>query len=70
MKMHDGEVNLDAGLVGRLVAAQFPELLLNIMYIIGADLFTGPAGAALIVPCQRRRGIVSAIEAFDGGRCH
>ena len=26
MKMHDGEVNIDAGLVGRLVAAQFPEL--------------------------------------------
>jgi len=24
--MHDGEVNIDAGLVGRLVAAQFPEL--------------------------------------------
>ena len=26
MKMHDGEVNIDAGLVGRLVAEQFPEL--------------------------------------------
>jgi aminoglycoside phosphotransferase (APT) family kinase protein len=26
MKMHDGEVDLDAGLVGRLVAAQFPGL--------------------------------------------
>ena len=26
MKMHDGEVNIDAGLVGRLVAAQFPAL--------------------------------------------
>src|SRR5262249_61944270 len=24
--MHDGEVNIDAGLVGRLVAAQFPGL--------------------------------------------
>jgi aminoglycoside phosphotransferase (APT) family kinase protein len=26
MKMHDGEVDVDAGLVGRLVAAQFPRL--------------------------------------------
>lgn len=26
MKMHDGEVDIDAGLVGRLVAAQFPRL--------------------------------------------
>ena len=26
MKMHDGEVDIDAGLVGRLVAAQFPQL--------------------------------------------
>ena len=26
MKMHDGEVRIDAELVGRLVAAQFPEL--------------------------------------------
>jgi hypothetical protein len=26
MKMHDGEVDIDAELVGRLVAAQFPEL--------------------------------------------
>jgi aminoglycoside phosphotransferase (APT) family kinase protein len=26
MKMHDGEVHIDAGLVGRLVAAQFPQL--------------------------------------------
>ena len=26
MKMHDAEVDIDAGLVGRLVAAQFPEL--------------------------------------------
>jgi aminoglycoside phosphotransferase (APT) family kinase protein len=26
MKMHDGEVDIDAGLVGRLVAAQFPGL--------------------------------------------
>jgi aminoglycoside phosphotransferase (APT) family kinase protein len=26
MKMHDGEVDIDAGLVRRLVAAQFPRL--------------------------------------------
>jgi aminoglycoside phosphotransferase (APT) family kinase protein len=26
MKMHDGEADIDAGLVGRLVAAQFPRL--------------------------------------------
>ena len=26
MKMHDGEADIDAGLVGRLVAAQFPQL--------------------------------------------
>jgi hypothetical protein len=26
MKMHDGEVGIDAGLVGRLVAGQFPRL--------------------------------------------
>ena len=26
MKMHDGEVDIDAGLVRRLVAAQFPDL--------------------------------------------
>jgi aminoglycoside phosphotransferase (APT) family kinase protein len=26
MKMHDGEIDIDAGLVGRLVAAQFPGL--------------------------------------------
>ena len=26
MKMHDGEVDIDAGLVGRLVTAQFPGL--------------------------------------------
>ncbi len=26
MKLHDGEVEIDAGLVGRLVAAQFPDL--------------------------------------------
>jgi aminoglycoside phosphotransferase (APT) family kinase protein len=26
MKMHDGEVDIDAALVGRLVAAQFPQL--------------------------------------------
>jgi len=26
MKMHDGEVDIDAALVGRLVAAQFPDL--------------------------------------------
>lgn len=26
MKMHDGEVDIDAGLVGRLIAAQFPDL--------------------------------------------
>jgi aminoglycoside phosphotransferase (APT) family kinase protein len=26
MKLHDGEVDIDAGLVGRLVATQFPEL--------------------------------------------
>jgi aminoglycoside phosphotransferase (APT) family kinase protein len=26
MKMHDGEVDIDAELVGRLVAAQFPQL--------------------------------------------
>ena len=26
MKMHDGEVDIDAGLVGRLLAAQFPRL--------------------------------------------
>jgi len=26
MKMHDGELDIDAGLVGRLVAAQFPRL--------------------------------------------
>jgi aminoglycoside phosphotransferase (APT) family kinase protein len=26
MKMHDGEVDINAGLVGRLVVAQFPEL--------------------------------------------
>lgn len=26
MKMHDAEVDIDAGLVGRLVAAQFPQL--------------------------------------------
>jgi hypothetical protein len=26
MRMHDGEVDIDAELVGRLVAAQFPEL--------------------------------------------
>jgi hypothetical protein len=26
MKMHDGQVNIDADLVGRLVAAQFPQL--------------------------------------------
>jgi aminoglycoside phosphotransferase (APT) family kinase protein len=26
MKMHDGEVDIDAELVGRLLAAQFPQL--------------------------------------------
>ena len=26
MKMHDGEIDINAGLVGRLVAAQFPGL--------------------------------------------
>ena len=26
MKMHDGEVDIDAGLVGRLIATQFPDL--------------------------------------------
>jgi aminoglycoside phosphotransferase (APT) family kinase protein len=26
MKMHDGEVDIDAALVGRLVAEQFPQL--------------------------------------------
>jgi hypothetical protein len=26
MKMHNGEVDIDAGLAGRLVAAQFPRL--------------------------------------------
>ena len=26
LKLHDGEADIDAGLVGRLVAAQFPEL--------------------------------------------
>jgi hypothetical protein len=26
MKMHDDEVDIDAGLVGRLVAEQFPHL--------------------------------------------
>ncbi len=26
MKMHDGEIDIDAGFVGRLVAAQFPAL--------------------------------------------
>jgi len=26
VKMHDGEVHIDAELVGQLVAAQFPEL--------------------------------------------
>jgi hypothetical protein len=26
MKMHDGEIDIDAGLVARLIAAQFPGL--------------------------------------------
>jgi len=51
MKMHDGEVNIDAELVGRLVAAQFPELTdlpisafastgtVNAIYRIGDHLY-------------------------------
>jgi aminoglycoside phosphotransferase (APT) family kinase protein len=50
MKMHDGEVEIDAGLVGRLVAAQFPRLAalpvsaaapagtVNAIYRLGDDL--------------------------------
>lgn len=50
MKMHDGEVDIDAGLVGRLVAAQFPRLAglpvsavqpvgtVNAIYRLGNDL--------------------------------
>jgi aminoglycoside phosphotransferase (APT) family kinase protein len=50
MKMHDGEVHIDAELVGRLVAAQFPELAglpirevrptgtVNAIYRLGDDL--------------------------------
>ena len=50
MKMHDGEVDIDAGLVGRLVAAQFPRLAglpvsavqpagtVNAIYRLGDDL--------------------------------
>src|SRR5450631_3458204 len=51
MKMHDGELNIDAGLVGRLVAAQFPALsdlpisrvqstgTVNAIYRIGDHLY-------------------------------
>jgi aminoglycoside phosphotransferase (APT) family kinase protein len=51
MKMHDGEVDLDAGLVGRLVAAHFPALgrllvrpvrstgTVNAIYRIGDQLY-------------------------------
>lgn len=51
MKMHDGEVHIDAELVGRLVAAQFPELTdlpvsaftstgtVNAIYRIGDHLY-------------------------------
>jgi aminoglycoside phosphotransferase (APT) family kinase protein len=50
MKMHDGEVDIDPGLVGRLVAAQFPRLAglpvsalrpagtVNAIYRLGDDL--------------------------------
>jgi aminoglycoside phosphotransferase (APT) family kinase protein len=50
MRMHDGEVELDAALVGRLVAGQFPELAglqvrevrstgtVNAIYRLGDDL--------------------------------
>jgi aminoglycoside phosphotransferase (APT) family kinase protein len=50
MKMHDGEADIDAGLVGRLVAAQFPGLgglpvravvstgTVNAIYRLGDDL--------------------------------
>jgi aminoglycoside phosphotransferase (APT) family kinase protein len=50
MKMHDGEPDLDVGLVGRLVAAQFPTLgrlpvravrstgTVNAIYRIGDEL--------------------------------
>jgi aminoglycoside phosphotransferase (APT) family kinase protein len=51
MRMHDGEVDIDAELVGRLVAAQFPELTdlpirevraagtVNAIYRLGDDLY-------------------------------
>ena len=51
MKMHDGEVNIDAELVGRLVATQFPQLsdlpisafqstgTVNAIYRIGDQLY-------------------------------
>jgi len=51
MKMHDGEIDIDAGLVGRLVAAQFPALgglpvsavrstgTVNAIYRLGDDLY-------------------------------
>lgn len=51
MKLHDGEFDVDANLVGRLVAAQFPELAdlplsevqstgtVNFIYRLGSDLY-------------------------------